>query len=170
MRNHHFIAGSMLLALVIAVAISGTAAAQNPDNTPSASSPSSPAQTAPSTSAPAASPQDQDSAPAARPAPGQGGASAPAQTAEDNPLGLTEDQKARLRPIVTEETQQMEAVRGDTSLTQEQKIQKINQIRETASPKIKAILTPEQLQKLAEMQRARQQQDEPGGSQAPPQK
>ena len=169
MRNHYSISGILLLAVVFAVfAVSATA--QTPDNTPSPSSPSSPNQTGPSTSAPAASPQDQDSAPAARPAPGQSSPGAPAQRGEDNPLGLTEDQKSQLRPIVMEETQQMEAVRNDSSLTQEQKIQKINQIRETASPKIKAILTPEQLQKLTEMQRARQQQDQSGGSQAPPQK
>ncbi len=63
----------------------------------------------------------------------------------------------------------MDAVRNDTSLTQEQKMAKANQIREVASPKIKAILTPEQLQKLAEMQqKARQQQGtSPSDSQKP---
>jgi Spy/CpxP family protein refolding chaperone len=55
----------------------------------------------------------------------------------------------------------MEAVRNDSSLSTEQKVAKANQIRETASPKIRAVLTPEQLQKLAELQKARQQQ---GGS------
>ncbi len=70
----------------------------------------------------------------------------------------------------------MEALRNDNSMTQEQKIDKANQIRAQASPKIKAILTSEQLQKLAEMQqeRVRQQQQEnqqpaPNNSQ-PPQK
>jgi protein CpxP len=117
------------------------------------------------------SPQDQDASPAARPAPGQNSstASAPTHTDEENPLGLTDAQKAQLRPIVTEETQQMEAVRNDSSLSQEQKMSKINQIREAASPKIKAILTPEQLQRLAQMQRARQQQDQSNAPQAQPQ-
>jgi Spy/CpxP family protein refolding chaperone len=61
-------------------------------------------------------------------------------------------------------------------MSQSQKIDKANQIRAQASPKIKAILTPEQLQKLAQLQqdRARQQQQEsqpatpPSNSQAPP--
>src|SRR5439155_5782976 len=69
----------------------------------------------------------------------------------------------------------MDAARNDPSLTQEQKVTKINQIRDEASPKIKAILTPEQLQKLADMQqKARQQQPDhksalPNDSQKPQQ-
>jgi Spy/CpxP family protein refolding chaperone len=45
-------------------------------------------------------------------------------------------------------------------MSQEQKIAKANQIRADASPKIKAVLTPEQLQKLAQLQqeRAKEQQ------------
>jgi Spy/CpxP family protein refolding chaperone len=69
----------------------------------------------------------------------------------------------------------MEALRNDNSMSQAQKIDKANQIRAQASPKIKAILTPEQLQKLAQLQqdRARQQQESqpatpPGNSQPPP--
>ena len=55
----------------------------------------------------------------------------------------------------------MEAVRNDSTLTTDQKVEKANQIRETASPKIKAVLTPEQLQKLADLQqKARQQQQQ----------
>ncbi|MBO0911111.1 MAG: hypothetical protein J2P13_04910 [Acidobacteria bacterium] len=77
-------------------------------------------------------------------------------------MNLTDDQKAKLRPIIMEENQQMEALRNDTTLTQEQKIAKANQIRADASPKIKAVLTPEQIQKLTELQeeRARQQQQQ----------
>jgi Spy/CpxP family protein refolding chaperone len=91
-----------------------------------------------------------------------GHAQAQAQSESDNPLNLTDEQKAKLRPIVTAENQQMEALRNDTSLSQEQKVAKANQIREEASPKIKAILTPEQLQKLADLQqKARQNQGAP---------
>jgi periplasmic protein CpxP/Spy len=96
------------------------------------------------------------------------------QQDSDNPLNLTDDQKAKLRPIIADETQQMDAARNDASLTPDQKAEKINQIRQTASPKIRAVLTPEQLQKLAEMQqRAKQQQQQqnstPRDSQKPPQ-
>ena len=72
-------------------------------------------------------------------------------------MNLTEDQKAKLRPILQDENQQMEALRNDTSMTQEQKIAKANEVRQNASPKIKAILTPEQLQKLADLQQKARQ-------------
>ena len=88
------------------------------------------------------------------------GAAPPPAQADDNPLNLTEDQKAKLRPILLDERQQMEAIRNDASMTTEQKITKAQQIRDTTSPKIKAILTPEQLQKLSDMQKARQQQNQ----------
>jgi periplasmic protein CpxP/Spy len=90
------------------------------------------------------------------------------QSNEDNPLNLSDDQKAKLRPIIMEENQQMEALRNDSSMTQEQKIAKANQIRADASPKIKAILTPEQLQKLAELQQERAKEQQQQSQPAPP--
>ena len=66
-----------------------------------------------------------------------------------------------------DENRQIESVRNDNSLTLEQKQQKVLGIRQAGSPKIKAILTPEQLQKLAIIQqRMRQQQ---GGNEGPSQ-
>lgn len=154
-----------ILSFALALAISLPAAAQS-----SATNPSS--QPATSQAAPAPPSSTQQSAPAtANPN------SAQAQANEDNPLNLTDEQKAKLRPIIADENQQMEALRNDNSLTQEQKIDKANQVRAQASPKIKAILTPEQLQKLAQMQqeRVRQQQQEsqpaaPPSNSQPPQK
>ena len=140
-----------ILSLALALAISLPATAQS-----SATNPSS--QSAPAQAAPAAPPSSpQQSAPSSA-SPN----SAQAQANEDNPLNLTDEQKTKLRPIIADENQQMEALRNDTSLSQSQKIDKANQIRAQASPKIKAILTPEQLQKLAQLQqdRARQQQQE----------
>jgi periplasmic protein CpxP/Spy len=154
-----------VLSFALALAISLPAAAQSPAN--NSSSPATPAQAAP---APPSS--TQQSAPATA-SPN----SAQAQANEDNPLNLTEDQKAKLRPIIADENQQMEALRNDNSMSQAQKIDKANQIRAQASPKIKAILTPEQLQKLAQIQqdRVRQQQQEnqqaaPPSNSQPPQK
>lgn len=129
-----------------------------PDQQPSAAPSQSPQQEQPSQ----ASPSQSAPAPSAPSQSGQSGsASQSSQGADDNPLGLTEEQKTKLRPIIADENQQMEAVRNDSSLSTEQKVAKANQIRETASPKIRAVLTPEQLQKLADLQKARQQQ---GGS------
>jgi Spy/CpxP family protein refolding chaperone len=153
-----------ILSLALALAISMPAAAQS-----SASNPSS--QSAPAQTTPAPPPSMQQSAPSTA-----NQSTAQQQANEDNPLNLTDDQKAKLRPIIADENQQMEALRNDNSMSQAQKIDKANQIRAQASPKIKAVLTPEQLQKLAQMQqdRARQQQQEsqpatsPSNSQPPP--
>ena len=153
-----------ILPFALALAISLPAAAQS-----SATNPSS--QSAPAQAAPAPPPSMQQSAPSTA-----NQSTAQQQANEDNPLNLTDDQKAKLRPIIADENQQMEALRNDNSMSQAQKIDKANQIRAQASPKIKAVLTPEQLQKLAQLQqdRARQQQQEsqpatpPSNSQPPP--
>jgi protein CpxP len=150
----------VILTIALALAISLPVTAQSPATNPQ--SQSAPAQTA-------APPSGQQSAPAAT------NQNSSQSQADDNPLNLSDDQKAKLRPIIQDENQQMEALRSDNSLTQEQKIDKANQIRAAASPKIKAILTPEQLQKLAQLQqeRVREQQQQtqpatPGNTQAPP--
>jgi Spy/CpxP family protein refolding chaperone len=139
---------------------------------PAQSAPSEPApsQAAPSQASPSQAAPDRAGA-AAQAAPGH--AQAQEHTDEDNPLNLTDHQKAKLRPILMEENQQLETLRNDTSMTQEQKIAKSNEIRQNASPKIRAILTPEQLQELADLQqKARQQQNQgPPANAAPaPQK
>jgi Spy/CpxP family protein refolding chaperone len=139
----------------MALAISSLAAAQSSTtNSPEHRPPEAPSQTAP------AQPGAGSDAPA-------GHAQSQAQAADENPLNLTDEQKAKLQPILAEENQQLQTLRSDTSMTQEQKVSKANEIRQTASPKIRAILTPEQLQKLDDLQqKARQQQNQ---SAPPPQ-
>jgi protein CpxP len=177
-----------LMSIALALAISLAAAAQTSATSPSpqsepATAPSSsaqpqgePAQAAPAQSEPAqAAPSQPSMSPSqsgasAQAGQGQAQAHAQSQGEEENPLNLTDEQKAKLRPIVADETHQLDAVRNDSSLSAEQKVAKANQIRETASPKIKAILTPEQLQKLADMQqKARQQQGAPSNDSQKPQ-
>ena len=85
----------------------------------------------------------------------------------EDELQLTPEQKAKLQPILQEEMSQIMAARNDTSLTTEQKRAKIEQIRQTEFPKIEAILTPEQRQKLADMQQKARQQQGMGQSGAP---
>jgi len=172
MQKSYIMAGFLSIALVMslpAAAQSSTTTA--PQEQPPAATPpqSAPSQSAPSQSAPSQPASGQAGASAEAP-PGQ--ARAQAQTDEDNPLNLTDDQKAKLRPILMDGNMQLQALRNDTSMTQEQKIAKANQIREATAPKIKAILTPEQLQKLADMQqKARQQQNQsPPANSTPPQK
>jgi protein CpxP len=66
-------------------------------------------------------------------------------------LNLTEDQKAKLKPVLQDQAQQMKAVRDDTSLTPEQKAAKKKAIHETTHDQINAVLTPEQQEKFKEM-------------------
>jgi len=175
---------ALVLALSLAAAAQTSGSSPSPQSEPATAARSSsaqpqgePAQAAPAQSEPAQAPPSQpapaapsQSGASAQSGPGQAQAHAQSQGEEDNPLNLTDEQKAKLRPIVADETQQLDAVRNDSSLSTEQKIQKANQIRENASPKIKAVLTPEQLQKLADMQqKARQQQGSPSSESQKPQ-
>jgi len=103
----------------------------------------------------------------------QGGSSATAPQGQaagprsvEDELQLTDAQKAKLQPIIQEEMSQIEAVRNDSTLTMDQKVEKVRQIKQTEFPKIQAVLTPEQQKKLADMQeRARQQQGATQGTQ-----
>jgi len=103
----------------------------------------------------------------------QGGSSATAPQGQaagprsvEDELQLTDAQKAKLQPIIQEEMNQIEAVRNDSTLTMDQKVEKVRQIKQTEFPKIQAVLTPEQQKKLADMQeRARQQQGATQGTQ-----
>ncbi|GEM_PF-473170 len=62
-------------------------------------------------------------------------------------LGLTEQQKEKLKPIRQEQGERMKEVFGDANLSREQKMEKMKAINEEFEPKIKAILTPEQVEK-----------------------
>src|SRR6266542_3796939 len=160
-----FLAALLVLALGLSAAAQTSATSPSPQATPSQAAPSQAPQQEPSQSAPAQPPAGQSGAAS------QG--QAPSHSEDDHPLTLTDEQKAKLRPIIADENQQMEAVRNDSTLTTDQKVAKANQIRETASPKIKAVLTPEQLQKLADLQqkaRQQQQQSAPSSDAQKPQK
>jgi len=153
---------SISLGMAFALLISVGAAAQASPPPPSSSQPdaATPAQSAP----PAA--QSQSSAPPSA----NSGAHASAQSGSssvDDELQLTPDQKQKIAAVVDDENKQISAVRDDNSMNLEQKQQKVLAIRQAGTPKIKAVLTPDQLQKLAAIQqRVRDQQ---GSQQAPAQ-
>jgi hypothetical protein len=71
-------------------------------------------------------------------------------------VNLTPDQQNKLRPILQGEVSQMSAVNSDSTLTPEQKQQKMVDIRRAAGPQIQSVLTPEQQQKLTQMRQAQQ--------------
>jgi Spy/CpxP family protein refolding chaperone len=63
-------------------------------------------------------------------------------------LNLTEDQKTKIKPILQEEHTQLKALRADTTLTPEQKKEKMKAIHQDSMAKIRPLLTAEQQQKL----------------------
>jgi protein CpxP len=66
-------------------------------------------------------------------------------------LNLTSDQQAKLLPILTDQKQQFESIRNDTSLTQKDRAEKMRALREDSDTKIQALLTDSQKQTYAQM-------------------
>jgi Spy/CpxP family protein refolding chaperone len=66
-------------------------------------------------------------------------------------LGLTDDQKSKIKPVLQNEFRQTNSVSDDTSMSQDQKDAKAKQIHESADAQIQSLLTPEQQTKLSEM-------------------
>ena len=67
-------------------------------------------------------------------------------------LNLTEDQKTKIQPIMEDTQKQMEAVRSDTSLSQQDRMAKAREIHENAKKQVEPILTAEQREKFEKMQ------------------
>jgi len=63
-------------------------------------------------------------------------------------LNLTPQQKAKVLPILADEAPKVQAIKNDNSLSKTQKIQQIKAIHRQTDPQMKAILSPEQYQKL----------------------
>lgn len=62
-------------------------------------------------------------------------------------LGLTDDQKTKVKAAMDDMMQQVRALRSDTSLDQDARRAKIKDLRTDMNAKIKDILTPEQYTK-----------------------
>lgn len=63
-------------------------------------------------------------------------------------MGLTKEQKAKAAEIRKKENEQLQALRGDASLSQKQKKEKAAGIRSEAHQHVRALLTPEQQEKF----------------------
>ena len=96
---------------------------------------------------PMAKAEDSNPKPAAR-GKGKGGERHDRMKQVVDELNLTDDQKAKVKPIFQDEAQKLKALREDTSLGKEDKKAKLKSIREDAHAKLKPILTSEQLEKL----------------------
>lgn len=80
-------------------------------------------------------------------------------------LNLSDEQKAKLQPIMEAHRQTMKSIRGDASLSKEQQRAKAQQAREALKAQLSGILTPEQLQQFEAMkpQGGREGHGGPGG-------
>jgi hypothetical protein len=67
-------------------------------------------------------------------------------------LELSDDQKAKAKPVFEEMAQKQSAVRADTSLDPAARRAKIKEIQADANNQLKEILTPEQFDKWQKMQ------------------
>jgi Spy/CpxP family protein refolding chaperone len=79
-------------------------------------------------------------------------------------LNLTDDQKTKVKPILDAQQQKMRDLRGDTSLSPDDRRAKMQGIRDETTTQMKAVLTPDQFEKWQTMmQRGRRPGGPPAG-------
>ena len=66
-------------------------------------------------------------------------------------LNLSPDQQTKIKPILENESQQMQALHQDSSMSQEDRMSKMQQIRQSSNEQIKSNLNSDQQQKFEEM-------------------
>ena len=77
---------------------------------------------------------------------------------------LSADQQTQIKPILANQQQQMMALRGDSSLSRDDRMAKMKGIREDSSTKIQAILNDTQKKQYAEdQQKMQERMQERGG-------
>jgi periplasmic protein CpxP/Spy len=62
-------------------------------------------------------------------------------------LNLTDDQKTKVTALLEQDAKQMRDLRADTTLSKEDRREKVNALRKEHDQKLKAILTPDQWEK-----------------------
>ncbi len=80
-----------------------------------------------------------------------------------NPLGLTDAQRARMRPIFMNAGRQYQALQANTSLSPAARMAKLQALQKSSQVQMMAILTPAQRAKMKAMIQARAN-SHPGGS------
>lgn len=73
-------------------------------------------------------------------------------------LSLSDDQKAKIAPIIADRQEKMRAVMNDTSSRPRQRMRQAKGIREESDKQINAILTPDQRQTYKQIEQEMQQQ------------
>ena len=125
--------------------------------------------------------QEPGGAPEAQAPPGGGhrGMMDPAQQLEGmtKRYNLSADQQTQLKPILASQQQQMQALRGDSSLSRDDRMAKMQSIHADTKTKIEAVLNDDQKKQFEadqqKMQERMQQRGQggggPGGGAPPPQ-
>lgn len=67
-------------------------------------------------------------------------------------LNLSADQQEKIKPILEQEQQQVQTLHQDTSMSQMDRMSKMQQIRQGTNDQIKSVLTSDQQQKFVQMQ------------------
>ena len=80
----------------------------------------------------------------------KGGAMSKAQAIAQQ-LNLTPQQKEKILPILAAEAPKVNAIKNDNSLSKVQKMEQVKAIHQQTDPQMKAILSPEQYQKLKQI-------------------
>lgn len=78
-------------------------------------------------------------------------------------LNLTPDQTAKLEPVLANRQQQMEAIRNNGQLTQEDARMQMRALQKSTHEQLATILTPDQLQQMKELRRGPHGPGGPGG-------
>ena len=83
-------------------------------------------------------------------------------------LSLTEDQQAKIKPLFEAQAEQLKAVYSDTSLSKQEKQNKVQAIHSATEEKIEPLLTPDQMEKWGEWKqkgwdRAEEQNEQQSG-------
>ena len=83
------------------------------------------------------------------PAPAAGAASGLRERMQETAkeLNLTDEQKQKLQDILREKLEKLRGLKDDTSLTREEKMEKVKAVREEITSEVKNILTPDQFDK-----------------------
>jgi hypothetical protein len=68
-------------------------------------------------------------------------------------LKLTPQEKLQLAPILESEAPKVEAIKGNPTLTQGQKLQQLTAVHDETDPQVKSILSPAQYQKFQEIRK-----------------
>jgi Spy/CpxP family protein refolding chaperone len=77
---------------------------------------------------------------------------------------LSADQQTQLKPILASQQQQMQALRGDSSLSREDRMTKMQSIRADTKTKIEAVLNDDQKKQFeADQQRMQERMQQRGG-------